>query len=100
MSSRTTYHGRPAREAARHCHFLPILTLDLRPASTTIQPMSTARKLEPPNTLYDGDNLDILRRYIDDESIDLIYLDWALGLINARPMEEKKGADRGIDGRL
>jgi site-specific DNA-methyltransferase (adenine-specific) len=27
------------------------------------------------NTLYYGDNLDILRRYIDDESIDLIYLD-------------------------
>src|SRR5439155_1090246 len=29
----------------------------------------------PPNTLYYGDNLDILRRYLDDESIDLIYLD-------------------------
>src|SRR4051794_38985478 len=28
-----------------------------------------------PNTLYYGDNLDILRRYIDDESVDLIYLD-------------------------
>jgi len=27
------------------------------------------------NTLYYGDNLDILRRYIEDESIDLIYLD-------------------------
>jgi len=27
------------------------------------------------NTLYYGDNLDILRRYIADESIDLIYLD-------------------------
>jgi DNA modification methylase len=27
------------------------------------------------NTLYYGDNLDILRRYIKDESIDLIYLD-------------------------
>jgi DNA modification methylase len=25
---------------------------------------------------------------------------WALGLVNARPMEEKKGADQGIDGRL
>ncbi len=25
---------------------------------------------------------------------------WALGLIGAPPMEEKKGADRGIDGRL
>lgn len=27
------------------------------------------------NVLYYGDNLDILRRYIDDESVDLIYLD-------------------------
>ncbi len=25
---------------------------------------------------------------------------WALGLVDARPAEEKKGADRGIDGRL
>ena len=25
---------------------------------------------------------------------------WALGLVNARPVEEKKGADEGIDGRL
>jgi hypothetical protein len=28
-----------------------------------------------PNTLYYGDNLDILRRYVDDESVDLVYLD-------------------------
>jgi len=27
------------------------------------------------NVLYYGDNLDILRRYINDETIDLIYLD-------------------------
>jgi site-specific DNA-methyltransferase (adenine-specific) len=25
---------------------------------------------------------------------------WALGLVGARPTEEKKGADRGVDGRL
>ena len=25
---------------------------------------------------------------------------WALGLVGARPVEEKKGADKGIDGRL
>jgi DNA modification methylase len=30
---------------------------------------------EQPNTLYYGDNLDVLRRYISDESIDLVYLD-------------------------
>jgi len=28
-----------------------------------------------PNLLYYGDNLDILRRYIPDESVDLVYLD-------------------------
>lgn len=27
------------------------------------------------NTLYYGDNLDILREYIADESVDLVYLD-------------------------
>jgi hypothetical protein len=27
------------------------------------------------NTLYYGDNLDVLRRYIKDDSVDLIYLD-------------------------
>ena len=27
------------------------------------------------NKLYLGDNLDILRRYVPDESVDLIYLD-------------------------
>ena len=27
------------------------------------------------NVLYYGDNLDILHRYIEDESVDLIYLD-------------------------
>jgi len=29
----------------------------------------------PENTLYYGDNLDILRRYVADESVDLVYLD-------------------------
>ncbi len=27
------------------------------------------------NTLYYGDNLEILKRYISDESVDLVYLD-------------------------
>jgi len=27
------------------------------------------------NVLYDGDNLDILRRYLPDASVDLVYLD-------------------------
>ncbi len=29
----------------------------------------------PENTLYYGDNLDILREYIADASVDLVYLD-------------------------
>jgi DNA modification methylase len=35
-----------------------------------LSPAMTAR-----NTLYYGDNLDILRRYVSDESVDLVYLD-------------------------
>ena len=27
------------------------------------------------NTLYYGDNLEVIRKYINDESVDLIYLD-------------------------
>ena len=27
------------------------------------------------NRLYYGDNLDVLRRHIEDESVDLVYLD-------------------------
>jgi len=27
------------------------------------------------NLLYYGDNLDVLRRHVDDESVDLVYLD-------------------------
>jgi 16S rRNA G966 N2-methylase RsmD len=28
-----------------------------------------------PNFLYYGDNLDVLRRHVGDESVDLVYLD-------------------------
>ncbi|HEY0007348.1 MAG TPA: hypothetical protein VGB55_01380, partial [Tepidisphaeraceae bacterium] len=34
----------------------------------------------------------------DDDKYQFQY--WALGLVGALPMEEKKGADKGIDGRL
>lgn len=44
----------------------------LRPA---MQEPSATMTDAPPNTLYYGDNLEILHRYIDDESVDLIYLD-------------------------
>jgi len=36
------------------------------------------------NTLYYGDNLDILKRYIPDESIDLVYLDVPNQLLEIR----------------
>jgi len=37
---------------------------------------TSRRKLDiMENTLYYGDNLDVLRRYIKDESVDLVYLD-------------------------
>lgn len=29
----------------------------------------------PPNLLYYGDNLDVLRRHVAAESVDLVYLD-------------------------
>src|SRR5688500_17463561 len=31
--------------------------------------------MQSDNLLYYGDNLDILRRYVEDESVDLVYLD-------------------------
>lgn len=37
--------------------------------------MSTTENKQPLNKLYYGDNLEILRQYIADESVDLIYLD-------------------------
>jgi DNA modification methylase len=38
-------------------------------------PPIAVRSATSPNTLFYGDNLPILRDYIDDESVDLIYLD-------------------------
>src|SRR5438067_11443715 len=36
---------------------------------------SASEDRRKPNALFHGDNLDILRRYIDDQSVDLVYLD-------------------------
>jgi hypothetical protein len=62
----------------------------------------------PENTLYYGDNLDILRRYVRDETVELIYSDppstrtqpgtgawstprpslpWAAGVASPRPTQ-------------
>jgi hypothetical protein len=35
---------------------------------------STHRMSDPKNKLYYGDNLEVLRDYIPDQSVDLIYL--------------------------
>ena len=39
------------------------------------------------NKLYFGDNLDIMRKYIEDESVDLIYLDPPFNSKNRAPFE-------------
>lgn len=48
-----------------------------RPASAAAIASPTAVNLgfAPMNQLYYGDNLDVLRRYVADESVDLVYLD-------------------------
>jgi hypothetical protein len=43
------------------------------PLTNTAHPPRRARVAD--NLLYHGDNLHILRRYVDDESVDLVYLD-------------------------
>lgn len=37
--------------------------------------MAKPKLTSPENCLYYGDNLDVLRRYVKDESVDLVYLD-------------------------
>ena len=61
----------------------------------------------PPNLLYYGDNLDILRRYVEDESVDLVYLERALQLQRrlqrgVRREERREGprTDQGIRGHV
>ncbi len=50
------------------------------------------------NQLYYSDNLQILRSYIDTESVDLIYLDPSFN--SNATYERKKALDRGVDGRI
>ena len=44
--------------------------------------------MSSPNTLYFGDNLDILRQHIADESVDLIYLNPPFHSNTALPQSE------------
>ncbi len=52
-------------------------------------------------TLYYGDNLDILQRYIADESVDLVYLDPPFNSaqnFNAFFQEKDGGCQRNLGG--
>ena len=53
-----------------------MLTL-LRVAGYCLRNMATHQGKDPAkeSVLYYGDNLDVLRRYVPDESVDLVYLD-------------------------
>lgn len=52
------------------------------------------------NLLYYGDNLDILRRYIPDESVDLVYLDPPFNSDRAYNVIFKNEAGRNTDAQL
>ena len=54
------------------------------------------------NKLYYGDNLRIMREYISDESVDLIYLDPPFNSKTTYNVlfREKNGSDRGVDGYM
>ena len=45
------------------------------PARVPLDSRGMTKPSAPLNRLYYGDNLDVLRRHIDDESVDLVYLD-------------------------
>lgn len=49
-------------------------------------------------TIGEPEDLAGAQQLADDDKYQFQY--WALGLVGARPLEEKKGADKGIDGRL
>ena len=57
------------------------------------------------NRLYYGDNLDILRQYVADESVDLVYLDPPFNsnatynvLFKETDRRGVAGADQGVHG--
>ena len=61
----------------------------------------------PTNTLYYGDNLDILRRYVRDESVDLVYLDPTFNsnqtynvLFQEKDGSQAASPDQGVRGHL
>ena len=53
-----------------------------------------------PNALYYGDNLDILRRHIADESVDLVYLDPPFNSNASYNVLFNERTGRILDGRI
>jgi len=50
------------------------------------------------NRLYYGDNLDVLRRYVPDESVDLVYLDPPFNrTLTAMSYSPRRRVNRGTD---
>lgn len=60
---------------------------------------SFGEKLEPPFVVI-GEPTSLPDAKALAESDPYQFQWWALGLVGARPMEQKKGADKGIDGRV
>lgn len=52
------------------------------------------------NTLYYGDNPKILREYIKDESVDLIYLDPPFAVLNFPEGRIARALARGKDNEI
>ncbi len=52
----------------------------------------------PPEVIGEPESIEDAERLARDDPYQFQW--WALGLVGARPIEQKKGADRGIDGRL
>jgi DNA modification methylase len=48
------------------------------------------------NTLYHGDNLDVRRPHIKDESVDLVYLDPPLNIRRSRDSGDEVGVANHI----
>ena len=46
------------------------------------------------NTLFYGDNLNILRRYIESESVDLVYLDPLFNSTEKNRVREESGQEK------
>src|SRR6476660_8354900 len=60
---------------ARSCAYLRGVGENAKVVGSATEKTAVRSHTDRPNRLYYGDNLDVLRRYIRDETVDLIYLD-------------------------